>query len=57
MAQIWVVSDDERVVLAVFTDPETAWTTARCGRCGAEVTDRGHFEDTIEAAEAHADRC
>lgn len=58
MAHIEVSSDDRKVVLDIVdldTEGET-WTVAKCRLCGEVVTDRGHFEDTIRAAEVHADQ-
>jgi hypothetical protein len=26
-------------------------------KCGQKITDRGHFEDTVQAIEIHLDQC
>lgn len=35
---------------------ENGYTWART-TCGETVSDRGHFEDTVRAAEVHVDQC
>lgn len=55
MARVLVVSDDGAVIVDISRDDE-AWTTGRCRACRAEITDRGHFEDTVQACEVHADQ-
>lgn len=55
MARVQVVSDDGRTVADVVTDDE-AWTVATCRVCREEITDRGQFEDTVQATEIHVER-
>ncbi len=55
MATVHVVSDDELIVVDIVQDDE-GWTTGRCQRCRTVLTDRGHFEDTVQAAGVHADK-
>jgi hypothetical protein len=52
---VQVVSDDGRTVADVVTSDE-GWTVATCRECREEITDRGHFEDTVRAAENHVDQ-
>jgi len=54
MARVLVASDDGATVAEVVTDEEGR-TVVRCP-CGEDITDRGHFEDTVQAAEIHVDR-
>ncbi len=54
MSRLLVVSDDNTHIAEVVTDPETGHTEARCP-CGEVITDRGHFEDTCNAAGVHVD--
>ena len=61
MAKIKVVSDVGQVVAEVVdqnSNPahEPYWRYF-CKRCLISDTDRGHFEDTVEAASIHVDRC
>ncbi|GAA0494262.1 hypothetical protein Ade02nite_20490 [Paractinoplanes deccanensis] len=56
MARTLVVSEDGATVVEVSTDDETGWTTGRCRACRAVISDRGHFEDTVEASGLHADQ-
>lgn len=53
MSRLLVVSDDNTHVCEIVTDEE-GQTVARCP-CGAVITDRGHFEDTVRVAEVHVD--
>lgn len=56
MANLLVVSDDGLTTVyvdSVEVDGEP-YTLARC-QCGEEITDRGHFEDTVQAAVIHVD--
>lgn len=55
MAQVLVVSDDGATVVEVVTDDEDGGTVAVC-QCGERISDRGHFEDTVQAAVVHLDR-
>lgn len=55
MARILVVSDDGATAVEISTDDE-GWTTGRCRVCLALITDRGHFEDTVEQCGIHADQ-
>lgn len=68
MARVHVVSENGRRVLDPVTgqagpivvdirELEPEWTTAKCRFCGDVFTDRGHFEDTVQAAVLHADQC
>lgn len=54
MSRIIVESDDGMVRVEIVTD-EDGWTTGRCSEHPdmEEITDRGHFEDTIQAAQLH----
>lgn len=54
MARVLVVSDDGATTAEVVTDDD-GWTVARCA-CGEEITDRGRYEDTVQAAQIHVDR-
>ncbi len=58
MATILVKSDrvlDYVCEAEVMSDSDDN-TIARTS-CGQEITDRGHFEDTIQATETHVDQC
>jgi hypothetical protein len=55
MARVLVVSADDTVIVVVSTDDE-GWTSGRCSECHALITDRGHFEDTVQAAVVHVDQ-
>lgn len=54
MARVLVVSDNGATVVPIVTDDE-GWTEGRCP-CGEAISDRGHFEDTVRAAELHVDQ-
>ena len=54
MARVLVVSDDDATVVDVETDEDGA-TVGRCP-CGEAISDRGHFEDTVQAVELHVDQ-
>lgn len=54
MARVLVASDDGVTVVEVTTGDD-GWTTAQCP-CGERISDRGHFEDTVHAAEVHVDQ-
>lgn len=56
MARVQVVADGGVVLVDIAQDEETGWTTGRCRTCPAVITDRGHFEDTVQASEVHADQ-
>lgn len=68
MARVLVVSDNGRQVadyrapggrgpiVADVRELEPGWITAKCRFCGEVLTDRGHFEDTVQAAEVHVDQ-
>jgi hypothetical protein len=56
MARVQVVADSGLVIVDISQDGDTGWTTGRCRSCGAVISDRGHFEDTVQAAEVHADQ-
>lgn len=55
MARVQVLSDDGSTVVEVDTDDE-GWTAGLCTGCGEQITDRGHFEDTVQACEVHVDQ-
>ncbi len=55
MVRILVVSDDGATTVEISTDGE-GWTSGLCDRCGETISDRSHFEDTVQAAEIHVDR-
>jgi hypothetical protein len=60
MAQILVKSDDNAITIDVIDKAEIGEEpnyVGNCRACGSEITDRGHFEDTMQAAERHADQC
>lgn len=60
MATIHVVSDDDQTTAIIedsLDDDGECRYYYRCQRCNEHGTDRGHFEDTIEAASIHVDRC
>lgn len=54
MARVLVVSDDGATVVPIVVDDETGVTEGRCP-CGEVISDRGRFEDTVQAAEVHVD--
>ncbi len=54
MSALLVTSDNGRVVLDITQD-DTGATSAHCRACGQDITDRGHFTDTVQAASIHAD--
>ncbi|GGN39197.1 hypothetical protein FHR83_006772 [Actinoplanes campanulatus] len=57
MARVLVVSDDGATVIQVRDadrpDGEP-WAEGVCP-CGEVISDRGHFEDTVQACEIHLD--
>lgn len=57
MARVLVVSDDGAIQVpigwAVGPDGDD-WAEGVCP-CGAVISDRGHFEDTVQAVELHVD--
>lgn len=55
MARVQVVSDDGRTTVDVITS-EGGWTVGWCRVCLETMTDRGHFEDTVQASEVHVDQ-
>jgi hypothetical protein len=55
MARVLVVSDDGAAQVEIEQDVEGA-AFGVCDLCGERITDRGHFEDTVQAAEVHVDR-
>lgn len=53
MSRVIVESEDGAVRVEIVTDEE-GWTVGWCTEHpDEEITDRGHFEDTIQAAELH----
>jgi hypothetical protein len=55
MAQVVVVSDDgATVVPIVMVGADGDYTEGVCP-CGEVISDRGHFEDTVQAVEIHVD--
>lgn len=55
MSRVLVVSGDGNTVIEIVTN-EDGWTFGVCPRCGDAITDRGHFEDTVEACGVHVDQ-
>lgn len=55
MALVQVVSDDGRTVVEIGED-DALGTVALCTGCGERISDRGHFEDTVQAAQVHVDQ-
>lgn len=62
MAAIMVISDrlklsgEPACTAQIVTDDETGETRALTS-CEETITDRGNFEDTVEAASLHVDMC
>ena len=59
MARVQVVSDDGRIVVPIVVDVDLhgdEWAEGTCPVCGETITDRGNFEDTVQAAQIHVDR-
>jgi diaminopimelate decarboxylase len=57
MAHILIQSEkDPQQVIQVRTDNEGN-TYGFHLKCGQKITDRGHFEDTVQAIEIHVDQC
>ena len=55
MARVLVVSDDgATVVPIVMVGADEDWAEGECP-CGEVISDRGHFEDTVQAVEVHVD--
>jgi hypothetical protein len=56
MARVQVVSDDSATVVPiVLTGVDGDYAEGVCP-CGAVISDRGHFEDTVHAVELHVDQ-
>jgi hypothetical protein len=56
MARVLVVSDDGATVVPIVRAGEDGdRTEGRCP-CGEIISDRGHFEDTVQAVELHVDQ-
>ena len=58
MARVQVVSDDGRIVVPIVVDVDLhgdEWAEGICPACGETISDRGHFEDTVEAVKVHLD--
>lgn len=58
MSRVLVVSDDGATVVEIrdANRPDgEPWTEGRCP-CGEVISDRGHFEDTVQAVEIHVDQ-
>nr|WP_221374467.1 hypothetical protein [Actinoplanes polyasparticus] len=53
MAQVLVASDDGATVVEIVQDDEVG-AFGVCP-CGDRISDRGHFEDTVQAVEVHVD--
>lgn len=54
MAKVLVTSGDGVIVVRIRTD-KNGYSVGECSEGCEEITDRGNFEDTIEAAKIHAD--
>lgn len=61
MARIFVASDDLQVRIEIDDLALEAAYSAVCESCGqdvlADARERFHFEDAMQVAEIHADRC
>jgi len=57
MARVLVVSDDGATTVEIRVD-DVSGAYGMCSRdeCTDVITDRGHYEDTVQAAEIHVDR-
>jgi hypothetical protein len=55
MARVLVVSDDGAITVEIERQDADAWTFGVCP-CGEVISDRGHFEDTVNAVELHVDQ-
>lgn len=55
MAHILIQSESDPGRVLVIRQDEDGFIFAKCPRCRRTITDRGHFEDTIEAASIHVD--
>lgn len=56
MAHILIQSEtDPAHVIRVQADGQGEWHSGHCFRCGEYITDRGAFEDTVEAIRVHVD--
>jgi len=55
MARIVIHSDTRTLAIPVIID-EDEGAYGDCPSCGERITDRGHFEDTLEAIQIHVDR-
>jgi hypothetical protein len=57
MARVLVVSDDEATTVEIrLDDLNGAYGMCSRDECRDIITDRGHFEDTVQAAELHVDQ-
>jgi hypothetical protein len=59
-SKILVVSDDLNATAEILRREHASgedWTYYRCRKCGVQDSVCGHFEDTVEAAEIHVERC
>jgi hypothetical protein len=55
MARVLVVSDDGATVVPIVQVGEAGDYTEGPCPCGEVISDRGHFEDTVEAVKVHVD--
>lgn len=57
MAHILIVSEsDPTFVIKVEETEDGEAIYGDCKQCGDRISDRGHFEDTIQAIQIHVDR-
>jgi len=57
MARVLVVSDDSTTTVEIRVDDVNgAYGTCSDDHCLDIIYDRGHFEDTVQAAEVHVDQ-
>jgi hypothetical protein len=56
MARVLVASDDGATMVPIAqTGVDGDWTEGVCP-CGEAISDRGHFEDTVQAVQVHVDQ-
>lgn len=56
MARVLVVSDDGATVVPIVMVGADGDNAEGVCPCGEVISDRGHFEDTVQAVQVHVDQ-
>lgn len=56
MAHILIVSELDPTFVIKVEQTDDGEVFGDCGRCGDSISDRNHFEDTVESIVKHVDR-